>query len=65
MPHTPGYQPVMQTSDIFSKYFYQSIKSRIEFVKNYIEDVKNDQNIVKIIQHKSGKLNLSLTSRKF
>jgi RNA processing factor Prp31 len=54
MPHTPVYQPVQETSDIYSKLINQSLKSRNECFKNYMEDLKNHQNIRKIVRHTIG-----------
>ena len=33
MPHTPGYQPVAETTDLSSKYFIQ-INLSLELIKN-------------------------------
>ncbi len=54
MPHTPGYQPVEDTSNIFSKFFTQSFKSRNEFIKKYIEDEEKDKDVKKIVNHTIG-----------
>ena len=33
MPHTPGYQPVAQTTNLLSKYFFE-IQKLIDLTKN-------------------------------
>ena len=54
MSHTPGYQPVKETSEIYSKNSTQSIKSRIYFYKQYKDDVRKDEDFRKIVRHTIG-----------